>query len=508
MIGGGSGGLACAKEAAKLLREKYGEREDGSERVACFDFVKPSPQGTKWGLGGTCVNVGCIPKKLMHTASIHGEQLKESTNFGWQSTGGSAAASDTEQSVSKTVTHDWNTMVQNIGLYIKSINFGYLGDLAENGVKYHNAYAVFTDKNTVEATFKMGTKFEKKQKFTARRFVIAVGGRPTLPEWVPGHEYGITSDDLFYLKKNPGRTLVVGAAYVALECAGFLNGIGCDTTVMVREYILRGFDGECADRIAIHMQHHGTRFLQPYNLKCIEKVTDESDSNGQSKLKVTYVHAFTQEESSELFDTVLFAIGRYADVKALHLDMFQMAMKDKKIHTNEYQQTSVPNIYAIGDIIAGGLELTPVAIKTGRLLVQRLYAGSTRKMDMNLVPTCVFTPLEYGACGLSEEDAIRKFGEDNIKIYKKTYYVLEYSLGPRKGTDMAFVKLICTKDNDERVLGFHYCGPNAGEITQGVGVAMRFNPTKQDFDDTVGIHPTTAEEMTGLVFGVTESTSC
>jgi len=399
------------------------------------------------------------------------------------------------------VNHDWSTMIANVGQYIKSINFGYLGDLAESGVKYHNAYAVFVDKNTVEATFKMGTKFEKKQRFSARRFVIAVGGRPSLPEWVPGYEHGITSDDIFYLKKNPGKTLVVGAAYVALECAGFLHGVGCDTTVMVREYILRGFDGECADKITIHMQQHGTRFLQPYNLKAIQKLDD-------GKLQVTYTHAFTKEESSELFDTVFFAIGRYADVKALHLDMFDMKMKDKKILTNEYQQTSVPHIYAIGDIIAGGLELTPVAIKTGRLLVQRFYAGSSKKMDFNLVPTTVFTPLEYGACGLSEEDAAKKFGEDNIKVYKKSYYVLEYSLGPRKSTDQAFIKLICTKDNDERVLGFHYCGPNAGEVTQGIGVAMRFNPTKQDFDDTVGIHPTTAEEMTGLVYGVTESTSC
>jgi thioredoxin reductase (NADPH) len=465
--------------------------------VACFDYVKPSPHGTKWGLGGTCVNVGCIPKKLMHTASIYGELIQESRYFGWTLN----ENVDLKKREERAKNHSWETMVNNINQYIKSINFGYLGDLAENNVKYYNAHCTFVDNHTVEATFKMGTKFEKKQRFSAKTFVLAVGGRPSLPEWVPGYEHGITSDDIFYLKKHPGKTLVVGAAYVALECAGFLNGVGCDTSVMVREFVLRGFDPECSDKITISMHRHGVRFLQPYNIKAIKKLED-------GKLEVSYVHCFTKEEFSELFDTVLFAIGRYADIKPLGLEKFNIMMKDKKILTDEYQQTSVSGIYAIGDIIAGGLELTPVAIKTGKLLAQRLYNGSKKKMDFNLVPTTVFTPLEYGSVGLSEEDAIRKFGEDNIKIYKKNYYVLEYSLGPRKTLDQCFIKLICNAADNERVVGFHYCGPNAGEVTQGVGVAMRFGPTKEDFDNTVGIHPTTAEEMTGLVYGITESTSC
>jgi thioredoxin/glutathione reductase (selenoprotein) len=442
------------------------------------------------------VNVGCIPKKLMHTATLHGEHIQESTNYGW-----TVNNLNLEHREERAKSHSWETMQGNINQYIKSINFGYIGDLAESNVKYYNAYCIFVDKNTVEATFKVGTKFEKKQRFTARRFVVAVGGRPSLPEWIPGHEHGITSDDIFYLRENPGKILVVGASYVALECAGFLNGIGCDTTVMVREYVLRGFDGECADKIAINLARHGTKILQPFNVKAVKKL-----DNG--KLEVSYSHSLSGEVASDTFDNIMWAIGRYADLPALGLDKFSMKMKDKKILTNDLQQTSVPHIYAIGDIIADGLELTPVAIQTGRLLVNRLYNGSKKKMNFNLVPTTVFTPLEYGACGLSEEECIRRYGQDNLKIYKKVYYVLEYSLGPRKAQDMAFVKLICNAADNERVLGFHYCGPNAGEVTQGVGVAMRFGPTKEDFDDTVGIHPTTAEEMTTLVYGVTESTSC
>lgn len=214
VIGGGSGGLACSKAAQKL-----------GAKVGVMDFVKPSPQGTTWGLGGTCVNVGCIPKKLMHTAALMGEASHEAEAFGWKRTGSEPG-------------HSWETMVENVGDHIKSLNFGYRVQLREEGVTYINKLGRFIDAHTIETTDKKG----KKDTITAARIVVSVGGRPT-PLSCPGAEHAISSDDLFSLQTPPGKTCVVGAGYVALECAGFINGLGQgDVTVLVRSIPLRGFD--------------------------------------------------------------------------------------------------------------------------------------------------------------------------------------------------------------------------------------------------------------------------
>jgi len=216
VIGGGSGGLACSKKAAQL-----------GKKVAVCDFVKPSPIGTEWKLGGTCVNVGCIPKKLMHQAALLGEGMKDSESYGW-------APSERK--------HDWAQMVQNVQDHIHSLNFGYRSELMENNVKYLNAYASFIDPHTVETVNKKG----KKEIITADQFVIATGGRPRYPDIPGARELCITSDDVFSMKAPPGKTLVVGASYVALECAGFIHGVGWDTTVMMRSIPLRGFDQQMA----------------------------------------------------------------------------------------------------------------------------------------------------------------------------------------------------------------------------------------------------------------------
>jgi thioredoxin/glutathione reductase (selenoprotein) len=424
-----------------------------------------------------------LAKKLFHTASIVGEHLETASHYGWK----------TDVSDFK---HDWATIRDNVAQYISSLNFGYRSDLLSLKIKYLNSLGVFLDDHTLELTNAKG----EKSKVTARRFLIAVGGRPIYPD-IPGAHFGISSDDIFTLATPPGKTLVVGASYVALECAGFLSGLGYDTTVMMRSIPLRGFDQECAEKIVHFMTNKPTRstkFLRPCVPISIEKT--------EKGLVVTWENTETKQKTSDVFDTVLFAIGRAPDTTKLGLDKIGCKLaKSGKIIVNEYEQSSVPNVYAIGDVIEGGLELTPVAIAAGKYLADRLYGGKSLKMDYQNVPTTVFTPLEYGACGLPEEKAIEIYGKDKIKVYKKNCNILENKV-PEK-SDQSFIKLVCLGE-EERVVGFHFCGPHAGEVTQGMGIAIRLKARKEDFDHTIGIHPTNAEKFTELEFGVTEDSLC
>lgn len=465
VIGGGSGGLAHAKEAAKL-----------GKKVALLDFVTPTPIGTAWGLGGTCVNVGCIPKKLMHAAALQGECFKDAKHYGWN--------------VPDQIPHNWQKLVEAVQDHIGSLNWGYRVELREKSVEYLNAYGVFVDPHTVECT----DRAKKVTRKTARRFLVATGGRPNYPDIPGAREYGITSDDVFSLDKPPGKTLVVGASYVALECAGFLTGLGFDVTVMVRSILLRGFDQQIAEQIGAYMSNHGTKFIRPSVPTKVEKLES-------GKLLVTYQHE--GKEAQEEYDTVLFAIGRTAETSKIGLDKagVQVDPRNGKIHTVN-ERTNVPHVYAIGDVIYDvpsktQLELTPVAIQAGVLLARRLFEGSQIAMNYKFVPTTVFTPLEYGAIGYSEEDAIAKFGADNIEVYHTFYKPLEWTVAERED-NACYIKLVCNRADNERVVGYHVLGPNAGEVTQGFGVAIRCGATKQDFDLTVGIHPTTAEEATTL----------
>jgi len=467
IIGGGSGGIACAKQASTY-----------EKKILVLDYVKPSPQGTKWGVGGTCLNVGCIPKKLMHTGAIIGEYLDDAKEYGW------VGIND------EVKTHDWAKVVQNVTMHIKKSNFGYIMTFNKKKIKYMNKLGRFVDAHTIEAVDAKG----QAETITGRRFVIATGGRPNYPNIPGAKEYGITSDDIFSLQREPGKTLVVGASYVALECAGFLKKYGFDTTVMVRSIFLRGFDQECANLIAKYMEDDvGINFLRKTVPTAIEKQDD-------GKLLVHYEKTMPtglKLKKSEVFDTVLFAIGRHADTAGLNLEAagLQCESNGKFKVTNE--RTNVPHIYAIGDVLYGRLELTPVAIKAGQLLANRLYANSNRLMDYDNVPTTIFTPIEYGCCGLTEEAAIEKFGADNVEVYLQFYQPYEWSL-PHRDENTCFMKLIVNKTDNNRVVGFHVVGINCGEITQGVGVAIKAGATKETFDETIGIHPTSAEIMNKL----------
>jgi len=365
-----------------------------------------------------------------------------------------------------------------------------------NAVKYYNAFATFVDERTVEAEDKKG----KKTTITADAFVIAVGGRPKYPDIPGAKEHCITSDDVFSMATPPGKTLVIGASYVALECAGFIHGTGYDTTVMMRSIPLRGFDQQMAMQIKNYMQEHGIAFLDkmvPVSVELAPSgkklVTWEAASGGGDKV--------TGE-----FDTVLIATGRDVCTKSMGLEHTGVKLNESngKIPTVD-ERTNVPHIYAIGDVIDGGAltppsnltELTPVAIQAGKLLASRLFGGSTETMSYQNVPTTVYTPLEYGCVGLTEEEAEKTFGADNIEVYHSYFKPLEWTL-PHRGDNACYCKLVCNTLDSERVVGLHVCGPNSGEMTQGMAVAVMCGATKKDFDRTVGIHPTNVEQFTTL----------
>jgi len=384
------------------------------------------------------------------------------------------------------VKHDWPTMVSKIQMYIKSLNFNYKIALRDEKVKYLNGLGEFVGPHSVQVTtFKGKARTPKKSVITASRVLVAVGGRPS-PLSCPGGEHAISSDDLFSLTESPGKTLCVGAGYVSLECGGFLTALGCDVTIAVRSILLRGFDLECCEKIGTYMENSGTKFKHKVTPTAINK-------NDDGKLEVTF-----SDGTSDIFDTVLVATGRYADTAKLNLESVGLVAESngKLVCVNE--QTTVPWIYAIGDVIQGRPELTPVAIQAGVQLAKRLYGESKAPMDYVNIATAVFTPIEYGSIGLSEEDAKSQLNS-SMEVYHTQFKPLEWALSEesRGGKGDCFCKVIVDKDTD-RIVGMHYLGPNAGEVTQGYALGMKMGATFEELSNTVGIHPTTSELFTTL----------
>lgn len=476
VIGGGSGGLAASKEAVAL-----------GKKVALLDFVTPTPKGTTWGIGGTCVNVGCIPKKLMHEAALQAEQVNELHHFGWGLKPDGKPL--TTHGKDANVQLDWSKLVEKVQNNIKSSNFKYRVELRTKGVNYINSYGRFVDNHTLELE---NAKGEKKT-ITGDKIIIATGERPKYPTDVEGAlEHSITSDDLFSLPYNPGKTLVIGASYVALECAGFLNGLGNSVSVMVRSILLRGFDQQMADLAGQYMAKQGVRFIRKAVPTSIEKFQD-----GEPGLyKVTYDQdgmTFVEE-----YNTILFAIGREPCTKGIGLEEAGVKVNPEtgKIPT-VHEKTNVDNIYAVGDILEFRTELTPVAIDSAIMLVRRLFGNSKETFEYDSIPTTVFTPNEYGCVGLSEEDAIKKYGENNIEVFHTHFKPFEKGVTDRDVMD-CYAKVICLLNDNLRIIGFHYLGPNAGEIIQFAALALKFKATKEDLNKLVGIHPTSAELFTNM----------
>lgn len=460
VIGGGSGGMASAKMAASL-----------GFRVGLADFVKPSTQGTTWGLGGTCVNVGCIPKKLMHYASILGEKREEQKVFGF--------GDQTQEP------HSWNAMLEHVNNYIRSLNWGYKSSLVEKSVTYSNALARITAPHTIELTFKNG----KKETKTAEHILLAMGGRPVLLDLPGAKECCITSDDIFWREKPPGKCLVIGVGYIGLECGGFLRGMGYPVDLLHRGEILRGFDRQMVRNIHEYMKNvSGVNFIQGQPVG-FEKVGE--------RVKATWTDAKGQSHSQE-YDTVLMAVGRAPDVRAIGLEALNIKLdKWQKIIVDEHYQTSVPGVYAVGDIVADGRELTPVAIKQGQVLAKGLVMETWSKIDLKSIATTVFTPLEYGCAGWYEEEAVEAFGAQNIEVYEAFHTPIEWSLNAHRKDFKCILKII-TRKADNVIIGAHYTGPNAGEFAQGLSASVRLGLTLPVVQDSSPLHGSLGELLQDL----------
>lgn len=408
----------------------------------------------------------------MHQAALLGEAVHDAAFYGWQ-------VPDP-----KTIHNDWSALKTAVQNHVKSVNWVTRVELRNKKVEYVNALGYFKDSHTIAGISKNGDE----RILTAQNIIIAVGGRPKYPDIPGAREYGITSDDIFSLDHAPGKTLVVGAGYIGLECAGFLNGLGYDVTLMVRSIILRGFDQQMANIVAEEMEQRGVHFIYQAKPKGIEKQADNS-------LLVSWVDKDGQIHQ-DVYNTVLFAIGRRALTQELKPENAGLKLiPDTGKIDAQNEQSNVPHIYAVGDVLHKKPELTPVAIHAGKLLARRLFGSSTEQMDYTNVATTVFSPLEYGCVGLSEEQAVAIHGEENIEVYHAYYKPTEFFV-PQKNVTHCYVKVVTLRNNDQKVIGMHFVGPNAGEVIQGFAAAIKCNLTFPVLKSTVGIHPTTAEEFT------------
>ncbi|XP_042258844.1 thioredoxin reductase 1, cytoplasmic-like isoform X1 [Thunnus maccoyii] len=485
VIGGGSGGLAVAKEAAALRK-----------KVLILDLEAPSLRGTKRELGGSSLNLNSI-RKFLQQASLLGKAIQDSQKYGWRF----------KEEGDLDMCHSWSELVEAVQEQVKSRSLELKRELESCGVFYLNAGGEIVAPHTVQVTDMNG----RKRRLTAETLVIATGDRPQYLG-VPGdRQYCLTSEDLLSLPHSPGRTLVVGGSAEGLECAGFLSGLGLPVTVMLQPDLLPGFDQKMAQKIENHMLVAGVEFLYHCSLAKVEQaetcskdilsgvsaVTPQQLSR-EMRLRVTIVCREGQTKQED-FDTVLLSVGRKACTSNIGLECVgvQCSQDSGRILVNERDQTSVDHIYAIGSVQHGRPTTTGLSVHAGTLLAHRLYAGDNILCDYTNVPTVVLTPVEYAACGLSEEKANLTFGEATIEVYHSYYWPLEWTL-PARNKNSCYVKVICHIPDHERVVGLHVMGPNAGDILQGFVAAMKCGLTKRQLDATVGLQPGSAQVFTSL----------
>jgi glutathione reductase (NADPH) len=438
VIGAGSGGIATARRAAE-----YGAR------VGIVESDR---------LGGTCVNRGCIPKKLMVYASHFPSLMEEAEGYGWSSV---------ESQM------DWPYLIKAVNDEVTRLNGIYQRMLDNSKVTIFRGQGAFADSHTVM----IGD-----QKVTADKILIAVGGVPVRPD-IPGIDYAIVSDDIFHLPQQPKRIVILGGGYIGVEFACILNALGTEVVQVIRaDKILRGFDEDIRTEIQEAMSHHGIRFVTSIKSCDIAKHEDE--------LKVT-VH--NEAEGEVIFtDAIsLAAVGRRPRLEHLGLANTGVQVVNGAIVVNEYSQTTEPNIYAVGDC-TDRINLTPVAINEGRAFADTHFGNKPRQMNYENVPSAIFSTPEAATVGLTELEAKEKYGEDNIKIYRSRFRPMYYVL-PNK-EEKTLMKLVVHRDS-ERILGAHMVGEHAAEIIQGVAIAVKMGAKKSDFDATVGIHPSSAEEF-------------
>ena len=438
VIGGGSGGIASANRAAMH-----------GVKVILFEGKE---------VGGTCVNVGCVPKKVMWYGAQVAETLhRYAGEYGFDVT------------INK---FDFATLKANRQAYIDRIHGSYERGFDNNGVERVYEYARFVDPHTVEVAG---------ERYTAPHILIATGGHALYPN-IPGSEYGITSDGFFELDEVPKRTAVIGAGYIAVEVAGVLNALGSDTHLFVRkDRPLRTFDKDIVDVLVDEMAKSGPSLHTHANATEVVKNADDS-------LTISFDNGETIT-----VDCLIWAIGRAANTSGFGLEKTGVKLTEKgTIYSDEFENTSVPGIYALGDV-TGKLDLTPVAVKAGRQLSERLFNNKAdAKLDYTDVATVVFSHPVIGSVGLTEEKAIAKYGEENIKVYKSSFTPMYTALGDNR--QPSTMKLV-TLGEDEKIIGLHGIGYGVDEMIQGFSVAIKMGATKADFDNTVAIHPTGSEEF-------------
>ncbi|XP_030004140.1 thioredoxin reductase 1, cytoplasmic-like [Sphaeramia orbicularis] len=480
VIGGGSGGLAVAKEAAGLRR-----------KVLILDLAAPSTRGTQRELGGSTFNKDTI-RKFLQQASLLGKAIQDSNKYGWR--------------FIDDVSHGWSDLVEAVQGKVKARSLELKRELKSCGVFYLEARGEIVAPHTVEVTDING----RKQSLTAETLVIATGDRP-YHLGIPGDkEHCLSSDDLLSLLHPPGRTLVVGGSAEGLECAGFLCGLGYPVTVMLQPDLLEGLDQKMAQKIENHMLVAGVDFICNCSLTKVEQKELSTEDRvagisaaapqqvSRGRLSVTVVSKEGQTKQDD-FDTVLLTVGRKACTSGIGLERVgvQFNQDTGRILVNEKDQTSVDYIYAIGSVQHGRPSTTGLSVHAGTLLACRLYGGENTLCDYTNVPAVVLTPLEYAACGLSEEKANLMFGKDNIEVYHNYYWPLEWTL-PARNKNSCYVKVICYIPENDRVVGLHIMGPNAGDVLQGFATAMKCGLTKRQLDATVGISPSSAQVLTSL----------
>ena len=406
--------------------------------------------------GGTCVNLGCIPKKLFAYAAHFRDELEDAAGFGW---------SVAEPSF------DWAKLLANKDREIDRLNGVYERLLVNAGVGIFRGEAFVRGPNEIEFNGKT---------LTAKHILIATGSWPQKPA-IPGAELAITSNEAFHLERLPRRALVVGGGYIAVEFASIFNGLGVQTTLAYRgARLLRGFDAELGERLGEEMRKKGVAI----NLSC----SPVSLEKKQSSIQVNF-----NNNSSELFDLVMFATGRKPNTKGLGLEAAGVKLGgDGAVLVDAYSKSSVDSIHAIGDV-TNRLNLTPVATAEGMALSQTLFGGTPTPVDHDNVPTTVFANPNLASVGLAEEKARERFGK--LDIYKTAFRALKHTMG--KSEEKIFMKLVVDAAS-QRVVGAHMIGPDAGEIIQGIAIAVKLGATKAQFDATVGIHPTAAEEFVTL----------
>lgn len=436
VLGGGSGGLACARRAAS-----YGAR------VA---VVEPGP------LGGTCVNVGCVPKKVMWNAARIADAFADAADYGFDLDGWG---------------HDWARLVGRRQDYIARLNAIYARNLDNDGVTLIRGRARFGAPGAV---------LVDGRELRAAHILIATGGHPSRPD-VPGADLGIDSDGFFGLTEMPRRVCIAGSGYIAMELAGLLHALGAEVTVAIRrERVLRDFDVLLGEALMERMRADGIRFLTGTRVTRLEKATNGLRAH------------FSVAHEAATFDTVLWAIGREPNTAELALERVGVETDTRGyVVTDTYQNTGAEGIYALGDV-AGRFELTPVAIAAGRRLADRIFGGQAdRRLDYENIPSVIFSHPPIGSVGLSERDARARFGGD-VHVFESRFNDLYYGVMDRKV--QTHMKLIAV-GAEQRIVGCHVIGMGADEMLQGFAVALRMGATKRDFDDTVAIHPTAAEEM-------------